>query len=382
MIDAKTYESLPTPAVRQRGRARTSIVWVVPVLAVIACAIIVVRTYVLVGPAIHVSFEGAEGLEAGKTEVRYKNIPVGKVTKLELSRDLRRVVATIELDRAAGDLMARDTQFWVERPRVSVGGVSGLGTLLSGAYIGVGVGAEDVRVGEFVGLEQPPGVTRDQRGRAFKLTAPETGSLSLKSPVYLHHVAVGWVSAMELAADGSHVTGEVFIQHPYEDTVTTETVFWNASGLDVTLDASGLRLDTQSLATMVSGGLAYDTREGGSAVPPPAKPLAAFVLYADRGHAMKRLDRLAIAATMRFTDSMRGVSVGTGLDVAGVTVGVIDAIDPGYDPTTHALYTDVRATVYPERLGQAYVAMVAAAPTSEPLTVLRGLVAQGWRAQI
>jgi paraquat-inducible protein B len=136
-----TDEQLPVPVVKPaRKGGRPSAVWIVPVIALIAAGGLAVRSYLHTGPTIRITFVTADGIEGGKSEVRYKNVPVGKVTSVDLTPDRTRIVATVELTRGAAELAHKDTQFWVERPRIGVGGVSGLGTLLSGAYIGVDVG--------------------------------------------------------------------------------------------------------------------------------------------------------------------------------------------------------------------------------------------------
>jgi len=382
VTDSQTYDTLPTPAVRRRRRGRPSIVWVVPILAALAAAFIIVRSYILTGPRVEVSFENAEGLEAGKSEVRYKNVPIGRVSKLALSSDLGHIIATIELDRSAEKLATRGTQFWIERPRIGIGGVSGLSTLVSGPYISVSTAGSDVKTETFVGLERAPGVTSDARGKTFRLTASDAGSLAVRSPVYLHRVAVGWVSAIDLAPDGKRIDLEVFVEHPYENTVTTTTVFWNAGGLDVSLDATGLRLDTQSLATVIAGGIAFDVRDP-ELPAAPADILATFTLFDDRDKAMATPDGLAVRTAMRFHgESMRGVSVGAPLDLEGVPLGKVDKIELGYDPTAKAMFTDIRATVYPERLGAAYAGLLAEKPGASPQDVLDRLVERGLRAQI
>nr|HEX4314783.1 MlaD family protein [Kofleriaceae bacterium] len=372
---------LPEPVVRRKRRHLPSAIWIVPALAILAGAVLAVRTYLSSGPTIKITFENADGLDADKADVRFKNVPVGKVTSVDLADDHRHVVATVELSRGASSLAVKDSQFWVERPRVGVGGVSGLETLLSGAYIGVDIGTSTDRADEFVGLEKPPSVTRDQRGSRFELTATDAGSLAVRSPVYLRRVSVGWVTAANLASDGKTVNLEVFVQAPYDKDVTDKTVFWNSSGLDVALDANGLRVDAQSLATVVAGGIAFDVRDPHA---PGAAPRAGatYELYPDRARAMAPPEGIRVAAKLRFRDDIRGIGVGTPLDLGGIQLGVVDAVQPGYDDATHAFYFDVTASVFPERLGPAYTAVTALAPGKPVAEALQTLVARGLHAQI
>lgn len=394
MNDALEPLALPTPAPARKHR-RLSAIWIVPILAVLVAGVAGARAWLTAGPTVTITFDTAEGLEAGKSELRFRNVPVGKVESVAIAHDRKHIVATVRLAHDAAVLAVKDSRFWVERPRIGIGGVSGLGTVLTGAYIGVDVGSSTEKADHFVGLAQPPGVTRDDQGGSFRLTAPDAGSLTVGSPVYYKRVSVGAVAALELAPDGKQVAIDVFVRAPYAKLVTASTVFWNASGLDVTIDGGGLRLDTQSLATVVAGGLAFGERDGVEPGPPLAaadhrpdvvvNPRAPFALFPDRNHAMARPDGLAVHVAMRFVDDTRGVAPGTPIDFRGVPLGTVDAVEPGYDARAHAFYADVVGTIYPERLGGAYAALAAegAARGKSGPDMLRVLVDErGLHAQI
>jgi paraquat-inducible protein B len=376
-------DQLPAPNVHHHKRGRPSAIWIVPIIAIAAGAILAVRTYLRAGPTIHITFESAEGLEVGKSDVRYKNVPVGKITEIDISDDLDQIVATVQLNRGAAKLAVSDTKFWVERPRVGVGGVSGLGTLLSGAYIGVDVGTSEKKSERFVGLEKPPGVTHDQRGKKFRLVAHDAGSLAIRSPVYLKRQQVGSISELALAADGKSVEIEIFIDAPYDKDVTESAVFWNSSGMDVTLDAAGLRVDTQSLTTVIAGGIAFGFRDPDHPGTPAAEN-ARFPLFDDRARAMAKPDTDKLALAIRFDEPLRGVGPGTSIDFQGVPLGGVDEVRLGYDATARGFYSDVVATVYPKRLGAAYDALTtegAQTGKSGP-EMLQALVGRGLRAQL
>jgi paraquat-inducible protein B len=376
-------DELPAPNVRQHKRGRPSAIWIVPVIAIAAATALAVRTYLRAGPTIHITFESADSLEVGKSDVRYKNVPVGKITDIDITDDLKEITATVQLSRGAANLAVEDTKFWVERPRIGVGGVSGLGTLLSGAYIGVDVGSSKTKSDHFTGLEKPPGVMHDQIGKRFRLTTQDAGSLVVRSPVYLQRQQVGEISELALSVDGKSVDMEMFIDAPYDRDVTDGTVFWNASGLDVTLDAAGLRLDTQSLTTVIAGGIAFGYRDPDH----PGKPAAEntkYVLFADRPHAMAKPDTVSLPLAIRFDQPLRGVAFGTVVDFNGTRIGIVDDVRPGYDATRGAFYTDVAATVFPERLGVAYADLVAEGARANKTgpEMLQALVGRGLRAQL
>lgn len=377
------FDDVPVPVVKRRKRTRPSAVWIVPILAVVAAGALAVKAYVQQGPTIHITFDSAEGLEVGKSDVRYKNVPVGQISSIELTEDERAIIATVKLNRGAAGLAASDTKFWVERPRIGVGGVSGLGTLLSGAYIGVDRGTSKDKADHFTGLEKPPGITQDQVGRRFRITTVDAGSLGVHSPVYLRRQQVGSISALELTPDGKRVDIEIFIDSPYDRVVTDTTVFWNTSGLDISIDATGLRVNTQSLATVVAGGIAFGQRDND----PPGRPVvenAQFTLFDDRTLAMARPDPTYLPLEMRFRQPLRGLAVGAVIDFEGVRIGQVNAINLGYDAASRGFYSDVAATVYPERLGEAYTALVEEGRQRSKTgpQMLQALVARGLRAQL
>jgi paraquat-inducible protein B len=376
-------ETFAVPHLHHRKRGRPSAVWIVPVIAIVAAGALAVRTYLHTGPTIHITFNTADGIEGGKSEVRYKNVPVGKVTSVDLTPDRQHIVATVQLTHGGASLATKDSQFWVERPRIGVGGVSGLGTLLSGAFIGVDVGTSTEEVKSFVGLEKPPGVTNDQHGTRYKLSTTDAGSLAPQSPVYVQRQSVGTILSIDLGKDGKTVDMEIFISAPYDHLVTQSTVFWNASGLDVTLDASGLRVNTESLATVVAGGIEFGVRPGAPPTP-PAPENQRFHLFPDVRHAFAQPDTAGLALEMRFDQPIRGTAAGVNVEFEGIHIGEIVDIVPDYDETTRTFHFDARANVFPERLGPAYTKLVAAGARtglSGPQT-LQSLVDRGLRAQI
>ena len=185
---------LPAPAVRTTRRFAPSLVWIVPVVAVIAALSLTLRSYLAIGPKISVSLQSAEGIEAGKTQVRYKEVVIGHVTGIVLSDDHNFVLVHIRLDQRDRDFAVADTRFWVVRPRLGLAGVSGLGTLISGAYVAADLGTSHERKSEFTGLETPPAVLRGQKGRSFVVHGDDLGSLDIGSPVYYRRIQAGRIS--------------------------------------------------------------------------------------------------------------------------------------------------------------------------------------------
>jgi len=370
-----TESPLPEPIVSSPPRWLPSLIWLVPIVAALIGASLVVRAVMERGPEITVSFATAEGLEAGKTKVKYRAVDVGEVTTVRLSADRRRVVATIALDKTAEGFAVADSRFWVVRPRLAGSGVSGLNTLLSGSYIGVDGGKSGERRTEFTGLEEPPVVASDVPGRRFVLHARDAGSLDVGSPVYFRRIQVGHVESFVLDPDGRRITMGVFVKSPYDRFVTEDARFWHASGVDLRLDAEGVKLETQSLASILMGGVAFES--AGDQVPAAAEGWD-FELAADRAQAMARPDGEAVTVVLRFRDSVRGLAAGAPLDFRGVSLGRVTGIALAHDPRTDAYSTPVSAVVYPDRLGPEAAALSA----KERERRFADLIRKGLRAQL
>ena len=226
--------------------------------------------------------------------------------------------------------------------------MSGLGTLLGGAYIGVDAGKSTQKRRAFEGLENAPVVTFDVPGRYYALHAEDLGSLDVGSPIYFRRIQAGQVVAYELDEDGAGVTVKVFVQAPYDRYVTANTRFWNASGVDVNLHAAGLKVDTQSLTSILTGGIAFQTPDGTESV--KAEEGTDFKLYRDRELALKNPDRVADGYLLVFTDSVRGLSVGAPVEFRGIVVGEVTAINIEFDPARKVFVSPVEIRIYPERL--------------------------------
>ena len=339
---------MPSPVVVKRRRWLPSLIWLIPIVAALVGVTLVARMLTERGPTITISFRTAEGIEAGKTQLKYKEVEIGTVKSLRLAEDRSRVVATVQLLKEARSFTAADTRFWVVRPRADPTGVSGLSTLFSGAYIGADAGESEETARDFEGLEAPPIVTRDESGRQFVLRADDLGSLDIGSPVYYRRVRVGQVAAYTLAEDGTAVTLRVFINSPYEKFVGANTRFWHASGFDMQIDASGFRLRTQSLATVALGGIAFQAPDGepGS----PALENTQFKLAADEGAAMAADDGPATSVLMYFDQSLRGLAPGAPVDFRGIVLGEVKSIGIDFDRKERQFHMPVLVDVYPKRL--------------------------------
>ncbi len=336
------------PAVTRR-RWRLPLVWLVPAVAALIGLSMLVHAWLSAGPEITIAFRTAAGLEAGKTPIKYKGVTVGGVKSITLSDDGAHVIVTVSLDKGASSLTRRDTRFWVVRPRVGTGGVSGLDTLLSGAYIAADAGTAKTSGNAFTGLETPPTVIAGTPGRSFTLHAQDLGSLDIGSSIYYRRIPVGRLASYQLDEDGNSVNLQVFIDAPYDRFVTTDTRFWNASGVDVSLGADGLKLKTQSMATIVAGGIAFAAPDRSLASTAPAH--AEFTLAKDQDTALAPPDGPGQYMQLRFAQSLRGLTVGAPVLFAGVTLGSVVSMNLDYDQAKRRFPTVVGIVVYPQRLG-------------------------------
>jgi paraquat-inducible protein B len=377
-------DSLPEPVVRRR-RVNASLIWLVPIVAALVGLSLVINAWMQQGPTIAISFQSAEGLDPGKTVVKYKDVVIGKVTTIRLAPDRRRVIVKVDLEKSAAGIAVSDTRFWVVRPRIGLGGVSGIDTLLSGSFIGVDVGDSKQDQTDFVGLETPPSVTHDARGKSFVLHAGDLGSLDIGSPVFFRRLQVGRVASYKLNDDGKGVTLQIFVESPYDKFVTSESRFWNASGVDVSLGADGLKLNTQSLATVLAGGVAFLDSPGPHPNSQPAPGDASFTLFDTQTHAMAPPDGEPHYIRMRFDQPLRGLTVDAPVEFLGMNIGSVVSIRMDYDEKTGNFPIYVGAVVYPDRLGLAHQKLMAQARSqgdNDDMSHMMGtLVAHGLRAQ-
>lgn len=341
-------QELPQATLERRKHLRVSVVWLIPVLAAVVALGIAVQRLMNEGPTITLTFKAASGVEAGKTLVKYKDVTLGTVTAVQLSKDYTRVLVTAKMQKYATGLLVEDTQFWVVAPRVTLGGVSGLSTLLSGNYIGVQPGKSLQRRRDFIGLDLPPAIG-DQPGREFVLRASSLGSIGIGSPVYYRSLNVGEVAAYALAADGRSIDIKVFVNAPYDRYVTSSSRFWNASGIDVTAGAEGVKVQTESLIAILAGGVAFDTPEyleSGELAPADTQ----FPLYPNRELALKQADLQERRFVLFFDESVRGLSVGAPVTFLGLPVGNVTDVSLSFNAQTLVFRPRALITFYPQRM--------------------------------
>ena len=369
------------PVVTPPNKWRVSLIWLVPGIAALIGISMLIHTWTSAGPKITITFNSAAGLEAGKTQLKYKEINVGVVTAITLSKDGSQVIAHADINKNAASLVRKDSRFWVVRPRIGAGGVSGVDTLLSGAYIGVDKGRAAEASNEFTGLETPPTVIGDMAGTSFVLKTSDLGSLDVGSPIYYRRIPVGRVASYLLSDDGRSVNLQIFVDAPYDKFVTPDTRFWNASGIDVSIGADGLKMQTQSVATILSGGIAFGNSPISKAQ--PAAKDTKFALAKDQQSALAPPDGPSQFVRLHFNQSLRGLSVGAPVQFIGMDLGRVLFIKPDYDAAKEHFATVVGIEVYPERLGDVLSKLPQSEGSEEERAaqLLARMVDQGLRAQ-
>ncbi len=324
--------------------------WLIPI---VAAALVLYLGYAAVadrGPIVTLVLATAEGLTVDQTEVKHKAVTVGTVTGIKLSPDAKTVLVQVRMVGGAEAMYTDRARFWVVRPRLSAGSLTGIETLVSGAYVEVDPGAPGGKKQlQFAALRQPPGRQSDEPGQVYVLEARRLGSLGTGSPVYYRDVEVGQVVSYELGAGLGPVTLRVFVREPFDKFVHAETQFWNASGLSLTVGADGMRVVLQSLQTLLSGGIAFETPSSKSedAAAPEG---ASFKLYDDKTAADDAFYEQRIPYVTYFRTSVQGLSSGSPVLISGVRVGSVSDVRLVYDPDARAMVARVAFDLQPQRI--------------------------------
>ena len=370
-----TTPTAAAPAIRTRSGL--PLVWLVPLVAVLVAIWLIYQSIAETGPLATISFKDASGVEAGKTRVRIKDVVVGVVETVKLSPDLDRVLIGVRINPDSGRLLTSQARWWVVKARISAREISGLNTLLSGTHIQMdpGTPAHGKAQKKFVGLEEPPLVASDEAGREFHLHADTLGSVGIGSPIYYRRITVGYVTKTRLQTDGQAVDIDIFIQAPYEKQVRVNSHFWNASGIDIEVGADGFQLRSQSLTSILSGGIAFDT-PAGQARAKQAPANQTFTLFGDEQASHQKDFSWNLRYLAYFDGSVRGLSVDAPVEFRGVKVGSVERVYLEDDPRTGGLRIAVQLDIQPERVTTREDSNRRAA------SVITELVRQGLRAQL
>jgi len=336
------------------NRDRISKVWLIPLIALMIGGWMVLDTYLNKGPEIVITFANAQGLEAGKTRVKTLNVDIGYVDKVLLNDNHDGVQVHAVLDPQVKGMLSQNAQFWVVRPRIGRGGISGLGTLTSGSYIEFVAGDSATEALVFVGLEEAPITAKGIAGVRLNLVSEKGDSLSIGEPVLYRGFEVGQVERSTFDIGNRQVHYQIFIKSPYSELLTQNTYFWNSSGVDFSATAEGINVNVGSLESIISGGVTFDV--------PTDLPLGGaidisqdHVLYPNKKSVYEQRQYKAKQFTILFEDSVRGLQVGAPVEYRGIRLGtvknVISMLNIGTNGNASERRIPVIISIEPARIG-------------------------------
>lgn len=307
-------------AVEEKQKRGFSIIWFIPLLAMFVGGWMVYQQWLNQGVNITIAFDNAEGLEAGKTKVKSRNVDIGLLTDVRFSEDRNRIIANVEIDKAMSDFLREDSQFWIVKPRIGAKGISGIGTILSGAYIELFPGKSERFKTEFTGLENLPVTPPNTPGLRLKLLAQEGAGLSIGDPVIYRGFNVGRIEQYEFDAKERKAQYVVFINAPYDSLVTTNSFFWNSGGISLSNSAQGLKVDVGTLETIISGGVQFDVPEDLS-LGEPVKEEHRFVLYKNEKEVAEKRQYEHFEYLLLVDESVRGLYKDAPVEYRGIRIG-------------------------------------------------------------
>ena len=328
-------------------------VWIFPIVTALIGAWILFYHYSHQGPEVTLITTNAEGIEGGKTTIKSRSVDVGIVESTTLTDDLTHVEIKARLNSGMEKLLHKDSVFWVVKPQIGREGISGLGTLLSGAYIELQPGSKGSELNSYQLLDSPPLAPPDAKGIRVVLDSKKAGQLSPGDPVLFRGYRVGSVETSTFDPKSRTISYQLFISAPNDRLVTSNVRFWKDSGVAVDLTSAGMRVEMGSLSTLFSGGVSFDVPEGIELGQPIAEK-SEFKLYDDQKNIQDSLYTEHIDYLMFFKDSVRGLQPGAPVEFRGIRLGTVAQVPYFVPGLRQALNDDYRIPVMvriePERL--------------------------------
>lgn len=339
----------PVGSATVRHRRRIPLVWIVPVLTALIAGWLAWDTFSKRGPTITVTFDSADGLTAGQSQLRYRNVVMGTVKSISIPPDLSKVLVTIDTVKEAEPLLTDKTIFWVVKPQLFAGNISGLETILSGSYIGMRPPPEKgVKTRTFVGQEDPPILQASVKGTTFQLDTKRLGSIGLGAPIFFRDIEVGTVLGWDLHDLATRISIHAFVRAPFDRYVHEDSKFWNASGLSVTLGSKGIDVQMESLRALFLGGIAFDTSP--ETQQPAAKAGQRFTLYTNLEEARASGFGKQFHVVSYFPGSVAGVAVGSDVTFHGLKIGEVMEVGLYYDPQLDRVVVPVHYRIEADRV--------------------------------
>lgn len=374
-MDKQEHPPYTTAKLSLNKRRELPLVWILPIIALLVSGWLIYKAVQEKGPLITIRFPTAEGLEVDKTKLRFLNVEIGKVTAISIESDLKTILVTAQLNHSAQAYLHEGTKFWVVRPQIGLGGVSGLGTLLSGAYIEVQPG-EGNELRNFTGLAVPPVLKHNQQGRRFILETDNLGSLHPGTQINFHGISVGEVLNYELVAEGGKIRLAVFINAPYDNFVREHTHFWKDGGIDLSAGAEGFKFRTAPLVSLLSGGIAFEASNEDTPQQLKAEN-SVFKLFDDYEQTTQVVYSNTLKYVMHFKGSVRGLTEGAPVQIRGITIGKVKSINLEVDERSAEIRIPVLVELELERLKQMQSNFVL-----DDQQLVTALINKGLRAQL
>ena len=339
------YEAMDAAINKKR---ELPLIWLLPLCALLVSGWLIYKTVSEKGPVITITFPSANGLEIDKTKIKYLDVEVGKVSDIAINEDLKTIEVTAQMHKESSAYLTDNTQFWVVRPQVGLSGVSGLGTLMSGAYIAIKPekGKEERH---FTGLPTPPVLETNAQGRKFILETTNIGSMGPGTSISFHGIEVGEVLEYKLADNADNIKLTVFVNAPYDQFIRTNTRFWVDSGIDLSAGADGFKLRTGPLASLLVGGIAFRTSAEDKATD-TAPEYTPFQLFDNYEQSDQVIYHRTIKAVMYFGESVRGLNLGAPVMLRGIPIGKVTEITLQIDDATADIRIPVVVEIEPDRI--------------------------------
>ena len=332
------------------ARNRLSYLWLLPVIALGIGLWLAWSRLSQIGPIIQIAFTSAEGLEAGKTKIRYKDLAVGTVTSIDLSNDLKQIIVTAQMSRTAEPLLKKDSQFWIVKPQISASGVTGLGTIVSGNYIAVSPGKEADSTNQFAGLDEAPQIQSTEEGLRVRLITDSASGVNVGTAIYYRGISVGQIEQIRFSERYDNLYLTAFIHAPYDRLITNNTKFWNISGFNFNMGAEGASLEVESLEALVRGGITFSTPTTLNTNETPASPGTVYTLFDNERASTERTGFEKEYYVIYFDDTTRGLHQGAPVYFSGMNIGEVIDIRLLYDETKNTAVTPVLIALEPDRI--------------------------------
>lgn len=351
------------------------LVWLLPLIALLVSAWLIYKSAAEKGLVITINFPTAQGLEVDKTKIRYLDVDIGKVTAISINDDLKTIKVTAQLNSTATDYLKEGTHFWVVKPQVGLGGVSGLDTLLSGSYIELKPGKGKQKL-NFDGLTEAPILRNNAEGKQYILETNNLGSMHPGTPINFHGIPVGEVLSHKLSDAANAIHLSIFIKSPYDQFIRKNTRFWIDSGVDLSASADGFKVRTGPLVSLLSGGIAF--RASGKDTLADVKPEhSLFQLYDSYDESAQITYTNTLKYVMHFNGSVRGLTEGAPVQLRGIPIGRVTDISLELDKKTAEIHIPVIVEIEPDRI----MSIHDDAKVSDE-DVIAELIKKGLRAQL